>query len=300
MKAKLLIIAGLLVVAAAVGFWERPVSYFHEATYLREFLTGVQSRSVLVAGHRVHYLAEGPAAGPAVMLVHGLGGSAEDWRYLAPYLAKAGFRVVMPDLPGYGRSEQPADFSYSVPDEAAAVVGFLDSLGLKQVELGGWSMGGWIVQRVASDHPERVRQLMLFDSAGVYEKPAWDMRLFTPATPAELNQLEALLMSYPPKVPGFIARDILRVSKKEAWVIHRSVDAMITGQDTTDKLLPGLKMPVLIVWGAEDRLTPLSQGERMHRLAPQSELEVFPGCGHLAPIQCAVQIGPKVVEFVKQ
>jgi pimeloyl-ACP methyl ester carboxylesterase len=141
---------------------------------------------------------------------------------------------------------------------------------------------------------------MLFDSAGVYEKPAWDMRLFTPATPAELNQLEALLMSYPPKVPGFIARDILRVSKKEAWVIHRSVDAMITGQDTTDKLLPGLKMPVLIVWGAEDRLTPLSQGERMHRLAPQSELEVFPGCGHLAPIQCAVQIGPKVVEFVKQ
>ena len=66
MKAKLLIIAGLLVVAAAVGFWERPVSYFHEATYLREFLTGVQSRSVLVAGHRVHYLAEGPAAGPAV------------------------------------------------------------------------------------------------------------------------------------------------------------------------------------------------------------------------------------------
>ena len=72
----------------------------------------------------------------------GLGGRAEDWRSLAPYLAKAGYRVYMPDLPGYGRSEKPADFSYSVPDEAAVVVGFMDALGLKQVDLGGWSMGG--------------------------------------------------------------------------------------------------------------------------------------------------------------
>jgi pimeloyl-ACP methyl ester carboxylesterase len=65
-------------------------------------------------------------------------------------------------------------------------------------------------------------------------------------------------------------------------------------------LLPQLKMPVLIVWGAEDRLLPLSLGEKMHLLVPQSKLEVIPGCGHLAPVQCAPQIGPKVVGFVKQ
>jgi pimeloyl-ACP methyl ester carboxylesterase len=59
-------------------------------------------------------------------------------------------------------------------------------------------------------------------------------------------------------------------------------------------------MPVLIVWGAEDRIIPLSQGEMMHRLVPQTELDVIPGCGHLAPIQCSAQIGPKVVEFVKR
>ena len=59
-------------------------------------------------------------------------------------------------------------------------------------------------------------------------------------------------------------------------------------------------MPVLIVWGAEDHITPLRQGEKIHRLVPQSELEVIPGCGHLAPVQCAGQIGPLVVEFVKQ
>ncbi|MGA3345211.1 MAG: alpha/beta hydrolase [Terracidiphilus sp.] len=297
---RLLCVTGAVAVLAAIGFWARPVSYFNGALYVRELLSGEESRSVQVAGHRVHYLADGPADGPAVVLVHGLGGQAEDWRMLTPYLVKAGFRVYMPDLPGFGRSERPADFSYSIHDQADAVVGFLDALGLKRVDLGGWSMGGWIVQRVASGHPERVRRLMLFDAAGIYEKPAWDTRLFTPATAGELDQLDALLMPHPPKVPGFVARDILRESSGHAWVINRAVATMLTGQDATDHLLPELKMPVLIVWGAEDRITPVSQGEKMHQLVPQSQLEVFAGCGHLAPGQCTAQIGPKVVEFVKQ
>ena len=297
---RLLGIVVVLAVVAGLGFWLRPVSYFTELMYVRATLSGVESRSVTVAGHRIHYNAEGPAGGMVVVLVHGLGGRAEDWRDLAPYLAKAGFRVYMPDLPGYGRSEKPADFSYSVPDEAEAVVGFLDALGLKQVDLGGWSMGGAIVQHLAFKHPERVSRLMLFDAAGIDEKPAWDTRLFTPTSPQELDQLDALLMPHPPTVPGFIAQDILRISKNNAWVIHRAMGAMLAGHDGTDGLLPQLKMPVLIVWGAEDRILPLSQGEKMHSLVSQSILEVFPGCGHLAPGQCTAQIGPKVVEFVKQ
>jgi pimeloyl-ACP methyl ester carboxylesterase len=296
----LLAFVGVVVMVSGVGFWARPVSCFNEMTYLRLRFSGVESRSVMVAGHRVHYDAEGRAGGPVVVLVHGLGGSAEDWRNLAPLLSKAGFRVYMPDLIGYGRSEKPADFSYSVRDEAEAVVGFLDALGLKQVDLGGLSMGGWIVQVVASAHSERVQRLILFDSVGIYEKPTWDTRLFTPDTSAELDQLEALLMPHPPQIPGFIARDILHVSKGNAWVIHRALDSMLTGHDTTDNLLPELKMPVLIVWGAEDHITPLSQGQKMHRLVPQSQLEVIPGCGHLVPQQCSGQMGPKVVEFVKE
>jgi pimeloyl-ACP methyl ester carboxylesterase len=300
---RLLGVAGLLmalVLVAGVGFWIRPVACFNGLTYARLCLAGAQSNSVAVAGHRVHYYAMGPADGSAVVLVHGLGGRSEDWRDLAPFLAKAGFRVYLPDLPGYGRSEQPADFSYSVHDEAEAVVGFLDALGLKQVDLGGWSMGGGIAQHVAARHAERVRRLILFDSAGIYELPKWNVGLFTPRTPEELDQLDALLMPKPPTVPGFIARDIIRLSKRNAWVIHRALDTMLTGKDATDNLLPGFKMPVLVVWGGEDKITPLSQGETMHRLAPQSELDVFPGCGHLAPRECAAQIGPKVVGFMKR
>ena len=170
-----------------------------------------------------------------VVLVHGLGGRAEDWRNLAPYLAKAGFRVYMPDLFGYGRSDKPADFSYSVRDEAGAVVAFMDALGLKQVDLGGWSMGGWIVQIVAATHPERVRRLMLFDSAGLYERPDWDTNLFMPQNARQnWTSWRRLLMPHPPRIPGFVARDILRFSAQRAWIIRRALDTMLTGQDATD------------------------------------------------------------------
>jgi pimeloyl-ACP methyl ester carboxylesterase len=299
MKRLLGVVVALLVIAA-IGFWARPVSYYNGAMYLREYVSGVESSNVQVAGHRMHYLAQGPSDGPVVVLVHGLGGHAEEWLNLSAYLVKAGYRVYIPDLPGYGRSEKPSDFSYSVHDEAEAVVGFLDALGLKQVDLGGWSMGGGIVQHVAFGHPERVRRLMLFASIGIKQLPTFDVRLFTPNTPAELAQLDALLMPNPPKVPDFIARDLLRISKKRAWVIHRALLSMSTGQDATDSLLPQFKMPVLIVWGDEDRIIPLNQGETMHRLVPQSELDVITGCGHLAPVQCSAQIGPKVVEFLKR
>lgn len=298
-----LAIAALLVIAfiaaVAAGFWERPLSYFNGLTYVQMRLGGAKSRYVTVGGHRMHYYLMGPDAGPPVVLVHGLGGRSEDWRNLAPFLVRAGFSVYMPDLPGYGRSDKPADFSYSIPDEAQSVVGFMDAVRLQQVDLGGWSMGGWIVQYLALRHPERVAKLMLFDSAGIQEKPAWNTDLFTPVSAMELDQLDALLMPHPPAVPSFIAADILRTSRNRAWIIHRALTSMLTGRDATDTLLPELKMPVLIVWGALDHITPLSQGETIHRLIPQSQMEVVPGCGHLAPVQCADKMGPTVAQFLK-
>ncbi len=301
-RTKLIVWVALLVVVALLagaGFLARPVTCFNEFTYLKEFFGGVENHTVEVAGHRMHYEVQGPASGSAVVLVHGLGGRAEDWLPLAHFLVKGGFRVYTPDLIGYGRSEKPPGFSYAVHDEAEQVVAFLDVMGLKQVDLGGWSMGGGIAQHVAGKHPERVRRLMLFDSVGIWEKPDWNVRLFTPTSPAELDQLDALLMPDPPKVPGFIAQDILRISRNRAWVIRRATDSMLTGQDATDNLLPQLKMPVLLVWGAKDRIIPLSMGEKMQSLVPQSRLAVFSGCGHLAPGQCADRIAPTVVDFLR-
>jgi pimeloyl-ACP methyl ester carboxylesterase len=291
-------IAALLAGVTGLAFWERPTSFLDRFTDADMYFSGARSKWVRVAGHRVHYFVEGPPEGRAVVLVHGLGGHAEDWRNLAPVVARWGFRVYLPDLPGYGRSEQPKDFSYSVHDEAEVVVGFMDAVGIQDADLGGWSLGGAVAQHVAARHPERVRKLILFDSEGINEAPKWDVSLLMPKTPADLDRMDALLMPHPPSVPAYIARDILRRSKNDAWVIHRVIDTMRNGSDATDKLLPGLKMPVLILWGELDRITPVSQGMRISALVPQSQIEIFPGCGHLAPGQCADQIGPVVVEFL--
>jgi pimeloyl-ACP methyl ester carboxylesterase len=292
----------ILAVAFAVEFMERPVSLVNNKVLIpiHVFLAGGRSQSVTVSGIRVHYDEFGPSGGPPVVLVHGLGGRAEDWLNLSAYLVKAGYRVYTPDLPGYGDSEKPASFSYSIPDEAAIVVGYLDALGLKQVDLGGISMGGWIVQRLAADHPDRVERLMLFDPAGIKEAPAWNTSLFTPTSPDEVNQLNALLNPNPKPVPRYVAKDVVRLSNRNGWVIQRALQSMLSGNDITDDILPGLKMPMLIVWGTEDRVFPLEQGEKMHELAPQSQLAVIPGCGHLAAVQCTAQIGPDVVQFIEK
>ena len=233
--------------------------------------------------------------------MHGLGGRSEDWTELAPYLAKNGYRVYLPDLPGFGRSEKPANFSYSVSDQAKIVAGFFDALGLKRVDLGGWlRLAAGSCKSLAREHPDRVRRLMLFDSAGLYFKPEWDLALFTPVSATELDKFYALLMPHPPHVPGFVARDILRSSHEHSWVIRRALDSMLTGRDTTDKLLLDLKMPVLIAWGDVDQITPLSLGEKMHQLIPQSQIDVVSGCGHLAPTECADQMGPAAVRFLKE
>jgi len=293
-------IALLVSLLVVIGFLLRPVSYFNALIYLKEDFSGISSRYVRVDGYRVHYLVEGPATGPVIVLVHGLGSRAEDWLNLAPYLVKAGFRVYIPDLPGYGRSERPRNFSYSVHDEAAVVVGFMNALGLRQVDLGGWSMGGWIVELVAARHPELVQRLILFDSAGLNIRPDWNTGLFTPANAAQLDALDALLMPQPQPIPGYVARDLLRRFHQEAWIINRAMASMLTAQDVTDALLPDLKMPVLLEWGAVDKVTPVAQAQTIHQLIPQSRLDVYAGCGHLAPLQCSAQMGPSVVKFLQQ
>lgn len=295
-----LAVVAFLVAVAGVGFYLRPLSYFNGIMYIKAFLSGVESHTVEVSGYRVHYNVHGPKSGAPVVLVHGLAGRAEDWQSLSVYLVASGYRVYMPDLLGCGRSERPRDFSYAVHDEAEQVVRFMDAVGLKQADVGGWSMGGWIVQVVAARHPERVRRLMLFDSSGIHEYPKYDVELFTPHSAEDLDQLDVLLMPKPPQVPQFIARDIIRTSDEDAWVVHKSLNEMLSAQDTTEAMLPQLKMPVLLVWGGEDKITPESQGETIHRLVPQSQLVVIAGCGHLAPDQCADKIGPKVAEFLKR
>ncbi len=283
----------------ALGFYLRPVSFLNAHVYLQEHFAGIESRNIKVDGYRMHYLALGPAGGPVVILVHGLGGRAEDWWNVTPVMAKAGFQVYMPDLLGFGRSQQPADFSYSVRDQATVVVDFMDALGVKQADVAGWSMGGWIVQLIALEHPERVSSLILIDSVGLNIKPKWDTNLFVPTSYQELDELDALLMPNPPQIPPFVARDYLRRFRLNGWVIKRALATMMTAQDVTDNLLPHLKMPVLIIWGSLDQIAPVDQAQTMHHLIPQSQLLLIPDCGHMVPLQCSAQMDSTALKFIQ-
>jgi len=296
--ARLAVLLVCLGLALASVLYTRPIWVVNQATDLRLRLSGAQSLWVTLGGHRIHYYVRGPVAGPPIVLVHGLGGRSRDWVQLAPYLVKAGYRVYTPDLLGFGQSDKPADATYSIPEQSALVVSFMDAMGLRQTDLLGWSMGGWIVQRIAGEHPERIRRLVIVDSAGLSAPPDWDTRLFTPASPEELDRLDALLMPHPPTVPGFLARDIVRVSAEDGWVIKRALADMLKGHDVTDAVLPTLKMPVLLLWADQDHIMPLPLGRKMHALVPQSRLEIAPNCGHLAPQQCAGMYGPALVQFL--
>ncbi|HVT99673.1 MAG TPA: alpha/beta fold hydrolase, partial [Acidobacteriaceae bacterium] len=248
----LLSILTLLVFVVVFAFL-RPLTVLWTATQAHLLFHGIHSEYTAIpfAGNpqvRIHYYAGG--SGSPIVLVHGLGARAEDWANLMPQLVRDHHRVYALDLPGYGRSDWPRNASYSIPELAGAVEAFMDNRHLSQTDLAGWSMGGWLAMRVALDQPQRIRRLVILDSAGTRFSLVWDTSLFEPDTPAKLAQLDDLLMAGPaPHVPGFIQRDIFRFVGKHAWVVKRNMDSLLTGNDLLDGKLGALKMPMLIVWG---------------------------------------------------
>jgi pimeloyl-ACP methyl ester carboxylesterase len=293
-------IAAVVLLLSALGFvilaWRNPLWLVDRQIDARLRLHGVRSNYVTVHGYKMHYLVGG--AGRPLLLVHGLGSRGEDWANLIPQLINGGNRVFALDLLGYGGSEQPRNAHYSISQQAGMVEGFLDSQHLQQVDVAGWSMGGWIAMQVALQQPQRVRRLVLLDSAGLRFQLSFDPALFQPASAMDLVKLEELLMPHPRPLPGFLAMAMLRRGDHVGWVVRRSVQSMMTGQDLVDGKLGALTMPVLIGWGDQDKLIPLSVGYRLHQEILQSVLDVYAGCGHLAPGECVSQVGPSVVDFL--
>jgi 2-hydroxymuconate-semialdehyde hydrolase len=99
-------------------------------------------------------------------------------------------------------------------------------------------------------------------------------------------------------LPQFVKADYIRKTKRDGWVVQRALASMTSGADDLDAKFSALKMPLLIVWGKQDAMTPLSLGESMHRAAPQSTLVVYDGCGHLAVVTCINEIVPTVLNFL--
>jgi pimeloyl-ACP methyl ester carboxylesterase len=290
----------LVVVAAGLVFYRYPLWVADQHLRFHLWRAGVKSDYVEVGGYRVHYFEAGPSGGGGtpLVLVHGLGARGEDWARMIPALAAKGFHVYVPDLLGYGRSQKP-DVSYSISLQEQTVAQFMQVMHVPRADVGGWSMGGWVVMKLALDHPEMVDRLIVYDSAGVYFPATFGPELFTPSDPAGVRKLIALLTPTPRKVPEFAAEAMVRKLQANAWVVNRSTASMINGRDLLDFRLHNISQPMLIVWGSKDELIPLASGETIHRDVPQSVLNIIQGCGHLAPAECSVPVIESTVEFLR-
>jgi pimeloyl-ACP methyl ester carboxylesterase len=168
-----------------------------------------------------------------------------------------------------------------------------------RADVGGWSMGGWVAMKLTLDHPEMVDRLVIYDSAGTYFPATFGPELFTPDDVAGVKKLYGMLSPKPYNLPNFAAEAAVRKLQANAWVLRRSMKAMTNGKDLLDFRLYKLSQPMLIVWGAEDELIPLSVGETIHKAVPQSVLDIVKGCGHLAPAECPTPVIAGTVEFLK-
>jgi len=289
-----LFMAGLTVAATSL-FYFKPGIFIADLQRIRAWRMGLQQNTVTLQGHKVHFVSGGE--GRPLVLVHGLAGRSEDWFALIPLLIHSGYRIYALDLLGYGQSGRP-DVDYSISFEENVVREFMDSQKLSQADIAGWSMGGWISLKFASDHPERVHKLILLDSAGL-KFDAVNAPLLRPRSEADLTKMMQVLTPHPPTIPGFYARDLLRDFAREDWIIDRALKSMYSGKDLMDGKLDRVTMPVLLIWGKEDVLTPPSIGEQMHEAMPQSQFVVFDGCGHLAPVECSNVVGQSLVNFLK-
>jgi pimeloyl-ACP methyl ester carboxylesterase len=160
-------------------------------------------------------------------------------------------------------------------------------------------MGGWVAMKLTLDHPEMVDRLVIYDSAGIYFPATFGPELFTPDDVAGVKKLYGMLSPKPYNLPNFAAEAAVRKLQANAWVLRRSMKAMTSGKDLLDFRLYKLSQPMLIVWGAEDELIPLSVGETIHKSVPQSVLDIVEGCGHLAPAECATPVIQGTVEFLR-
>lgn len=301
---RLLVIVLLLGLVGSVVFYEQPLWTKQQWTHFSLFLHRVQSNYVLTAsGYKVHYYEAEPRFAPEhgipLVLVHGLADRDESWAPMLERLKRAGFHVYAPDLLGYGRSPKPDNGDYSISGEEQFVADFIQALGLQKPDLGGWSMGGWVVLKLALDHPDMVDRVVVYDSAGIRKVTPGTENVFDIQTPEDVNRLVQRMEPGSRPLPGYVARDAVKRFQGLEPITKRSMAAMGSGKDLLDERLSQLTEPLLIVWGSEDQLTPLAQGRAMHGMVKTSELDILEGCGHLSPLRCSGRAASATADFLK-
>ena len=267
-------------------------------------------------GDRVAYREAG--AGEALLLIHGMAGSSATWRAVLPQLSKK-YRVVAPDLFGHGESAKPRG-DYSLGAFAAWLRDLLDELGITRATVVGQSLGGGVAMQFSYQHRDYCERLVLISSGGLGPDLSWILRMLS-APGVELvlpvvaprpvlnvaNRLGSWLTSAGIHSP--------RAEIAEIWSAYSSLSDGQTRQaflrtlrsvvdyrgqavSAISKLHLSSGLPVLLIWGDQDRIIPVAHGYAAHAAVPGSRLEVLPGVGHFPHVESPTAVVQILDDFI--
>ena len=263
-----------------------------------------------VNGVRIHYQEAGDEKDPPIILIHGFISSNLIWSQILLPLARTGVRAIAPDLPGYGYSEKPAGADYTIAEQARAVVGLMDRLGLAQATIEGASYGGAVAATIAMDYPERVDKLVLVGA--VTNDDAKKKLLLRVsclpvvgdiATPLFLGSQWILRqrmrgmyrrMQRPLNENMVAARHHLLATANTHRAMIRTARHWSANRIEREAAL--IRQPTMVIWGDEDDHFPLANAFKLRDSIPHAKLIVFRNCGHLPP----AEYPEKFVEVIAQ
>lgn len=260
-----------------------------------------------VDGVMVHSQVTGRAGGTPLLLVHGTAAWSGTWFSLIPALNRAGYRVIAVDLPPFGYSDKSVDVDFSRAAQARRLEGVLNHHGVDRAIVVGHSFGGGPALELALAAPTRVSQLVLVDAAlGLDSRPAPDSvscRAFavaplrhtvlaaTATNPLWSRTLLASFVARKEAITSARLAQYRRPSSVEgatgalgAWAYHFACMPE-QGLSTEPAGISRLQVPLTLVWGAEDSVTPMSQAQRLQALVPRSQLRAIDRVGHIPHIE---------------
>ncbi|MBK9153945.1 MAG: alpha/beta hydrolase [Chloracidobacterium sp.] len=273
-----------------------------------------RSNFINVEGARLHFQEFGDRTAPTLVLIHGYTASLFVWHKVAPLLADAGFHVIAVDLVGFGYSEKPRWFDYSIQSQARMVSRFMNRLGIGRATLVGSSYGGAVAATICLDYPEYVEKLVLIDAVindEVLRHPI--LRLASIPGVGEvitpfLVDSRAMLRHRMKKTLSRSSRHLITQSRianvrrpLSAADAHHSVLATSRAWDANriEQDAHLINQPTLIIWGEEDQVVGINNGYKLHDSILHSRFVVLKNCGHVPAEEKSEMVAELVAEFCR-
>ena len=258
-------------------------------------------KEVVVFGQKIQYVEAG--SGPAVILLHGLGGSSQAWQFNIAALAEK-YHVFVPDQIGFGKSDKPL-VNYRIRTYVDFLDQFCKQLGIERATLIGNSMGGWIAAMYTASFPDRVDKLVLEDAAGYTPPKDFDMRTLFGLNPTTRAGMKVLIgkvfYNKAFQTDAFIDQSIAaRLAAGDGYTINSITESIIRGEDFLDDVVKTIKRPTLIIWGRQDGLVLLADGERLNKDIAGSKMIVIDECGHVPNVEKPGEFNAAVLKFLAE